>query len=323
MVVSAVHVERAYRCVVTGVLAILLVIGTKLALSMLSDVRSSQDLRLESRAASNAALDSARISGATVQIAVDPDCKFCEASFGFYRALSESRDSARMKVEVIASVPRDIASRYLQANALTVDAVRSVDFPSMGLLGTPTVRLLDAQGAVIRQWRGLLSLAEENEIVLALGIQSAFLAAVRSERLVRLSRNIEGVISPEELAEALSGQEALVVDTRSRTMFSRAHVGGSINIPIDEIEIRAPMEISRKIRKIAIFCDQGNACEQEWSVRNSPGYCAMAAAQLRAMGFGDVRLIGGSLLSIEKAGTLLESSVRMQLPPAWAAAAKE
>ncbi len=90
-------------------------------------------------------------------------------------------------------------------------------------------------------------------------------------------------ITPEVQARVFPSEkltEPLLIDVRERSLFARVATPGSVNIPLDELQVRAPVELSPR-RGLAIEC-----------TRVSKQNCRVARGYLLDEGFDDVELIG-------------------------------
>jgi len=100
-------------------------------------------------------------------------------------------------------------------------------------------------------------------------------------------------LTVEELAELLKGaRKPFVLDVRSPEEFATDHIEGAVNVPIQEIQLRAKKALPKEAagtRQIACVCEHGQ--------RSS-----MAAAILSWMGFKDVRSLLGGLDEWRQAG---------------------
>lgn len=57
-------------------------------------------------------------------------------------------------------------------------------------------------------------------------------------------------------ARRLVGEGAVLVDVRTRSEFSRGHIEGAINIPVQELAERAG-ELGDKARPVVLYCQSG------------------------------------------------------------------
>jgi hypothetical protein len=75
--------------------------------------------------------------------------------------------AAAKNVKLIAVVPHSSAEgrEYLNGLSVPITEVRQTSFDSIGVTGTPTLILLDDQGAVAEVWVGKLSPEKESEVL--------------------------------------------------------------------------------------------------------------------------------------------------------------
>jgi hypothetical protein len=105
-------------------------------------------------------------SGQTLLLVLSAGCHFCSQSADFYKRLV-SRTTENSKTKLIAVLPQDIdtAKRYLGQLGLPIQTILSLPPSSVGATGTPTLILVDKQGRVKNSWLGLLSVAQQSEIL--------------------------------------------------------------------------------------------------------------------------------------------------------------
>ena len=85
-------------------------------------------------------------------------------------------------------------------------------------------------------------------------------------------------ITRDELQAAITTGDVVVVETLGPQYYEDAHLPGAINIPHTEVARLAPALLPDKAAPIVTYCSN-SAC------RNSE----IAAAQLRSLGYADVR----------------------------------
>jgi hypothetical protein len=98
----------------------------------------------------------------TLVLALSTECHFCTESAPFYREVTK-RDGVR----TVAVLPQDLteSKKYLAQLAIGVDEVRQVSLPSIGVEATPTLLLVDQEGAIKNTWRGKLSRLQESLVL--------------------------------------------------------------------------------------------------------------------------------------------------------------
>lgn len=103
-------------------------------------------------------------------------------------------------------------------------------------------------------------------------------------------------ITRDELQAAIQNGD-VVVETLGRQYYDDAHLPGAINIPHTEVARLAPQLLPDKDAQIVTYCSN-TAC------RNSEA----AAAQLRSMGYSDVRKYAGGKQDWAEAGLPLSQA---------------
>jgi rhodanese-related sulfurtransferase len=112
--------------------------------------------------------------------------------------------------------------------------------------------------------------------------------------------NPSRTISRSELQSAIDGGDVIVVETLGPQYYEDAHLPGAINIPHTEVARLAPQLLPDKDAAIVTYCSN-TAC------RNSE----IAAAQLRALGYADVRKYAEGKEDWREAGLALESGAAL------------
>jgi len=102
-------------------------------------------------------------------LVLSTSCHFCSESTPFYQKLAQLK-TGRGDVRLIAALPQSIdeAQRYLSEHHLSVDEVRQTSLNTINVRGTPTLVLVDRNGAVVQTWRGKLPPEKEAEAVATL-----------------------------------------------------------------------------------------------------------------------------------------------------------
>lgn len=102
-------------------------------------------------------------SGRTLVLALSTTCHFCTDSAPFYQKISNNHGSTHL----LAVFPQanGESEQYLQRLGIKVDQVRQASFSKLGITGTPTLVLIDADGKVTNKWEGALSTERETEVL--------------------------------------------------------------------------------------------------------------------------------------------------------------
>jgi len=104
---------------------------------------------------------------ATLVLALSTHCGFCQDSVPFYQKLAAFKNSspARVRLATVMSEPKEEIEAYLKKQGIAADAVFSMPVSQIGVMGTPTLLLLDGQNKLIESWVGKLNSQEESEVI--------------------------------------------------------------------------------------------------------------------------------------------------------------
>jgi hypothetical protein len=102
----------------------------------------------------------------TVVLVLQEGCHFCAASMPFYRIIAnEVKQRSDLRLAVLIPTDADHAKRYLDEHALEASVVRQASFEALGVVGTPTLLIVDASGAIVDVWQGVLSDQEQRTVL--------------------------------------------------------------------------------------------------------------------------------------------------------------
>ena len=176
----------------------------------------------------------------TLVFALSNHCTFCSQSANFYRELLQQlKGRSEISTLAIFSEPLSDAQRYFKEIDLSFDDVRQASLAGLGLKGTPTLLLINETGQIKEFWTGKLIPEEETEVI----------DRIRAELAEKKSppstlTPYDRIDAQEAKKIALSGQKITILDVRNRQQYAGSHDKQSKNIPIDELEVRAPNELS-------------------------------------------------------------------------------
>ncbi|MFL6209948.1 MAG: peroxiredoxin family protein [Pyrinomonadaceae bacterium] len=110
----------------------------------------------------------------TLLLALSQGCHFCTASAPFYQRLTQEL-SGQKNIGLVALLPQpvDNARTYLTSLGVAVADVRQVPLDALGVVGTPTLILVNKEGVVIDAWRGQLPSNKEQEVLSQLKCDAA------------------------------------------------------------------------------------------------------------------------------------------------------
>jgi hypothetical protein len=99
----------------------------------------------------------------TLVLALSTTCHFCTESAPLYRQIEQQRSNG---LRVLSAFPQSIADAkaYQQKLGLSFEVVQS-PLSALGVNGTPTLILVDREGAVLESWIGKLSDVEAARVL--------------------------------------------------------------------------------------------------------------------------------------------------------------
>ena len=111
----------------------------------------------------------------TLVLVLSEGCRFCTESAGFYQRLAMEKAKGEGSPRLIAVLPQEVGQgqAYLNQLGVVVDEVRQSQMSAIGVRGTPTLILVDNQGAVKESWLGKLSEAKEADVMAHIRVERA------------------------------------------------------------------------------------------------------------------------------------------------------
>jgi thioredoxin-related protein len=103
-------------------------------------------------------------NGQTLLLALSTTCHFCSESAPFYQQLLKERGG---NTHIVAILPQSVSDGkdYLERLGISVDDVKQASLNSINVRGTPTLMLVDGNGAVVNEWVGKLPVNQEAEVL--------------------------------------------------------------------------------------------------------------------------------------------------------------
>ena len=125
--------------------------------------------------------------------------------------------------------------------------------------------------------------------------------AVRGSSEIYVERYAASYVSPDDPLVRLAGTK--VLDVRPRDAASAPTILGSIPIPLDELDVRAGIELPRGA-PVLILCGYSAECERSWSNDGLATPCRIALDVLSGLGI-EAKVLKGEEVDLMKAGVIL------------------
>jgi hypothetical protein len=154
--------------------------------------------------------------------------------------------------------------------------------------------LVDGSGHLAARWLGALDFAQQSEAFRELGLVSTQYGALAKPQ-------VAGVTVARVRSLLDSGDKPQILDIRPHSSFEQSHIAGAIDIPFDELPVRATHEV-RAGGLVLIYCFSCTTCELIHRSENIAGTCAGATTILRSLGYRHVEVISADLTEISAAG---------------------
>jgi len=111
--------------------------------------------------------------------------------------------------------------------------------------------------------------------------------------------NVKGVskVSALALPALQRGGKSVILDVNPSDSFAKAHIPDAINVPVDEINAENSALMKHKNKTVILVCQSG-------------GQSSKAARTLVNLGFSDLHILDGGLMSWSKENLPLSSTNR-------------
>ncbi len=184
-----------------------------------------------------------------VVLALSTDCKFCSESADFYNNIVSNLPHGG-SVGIVAIFPQtvDDSLTYLKSKNIPIPQAnaKQTEFKQIGIVTTPTIYICDDQGQIIDMWTGKVTKSNEHRIYKKLSLNNL-------ENLLPNKQIVDGMSLKELVVLQSEKRPLLIVDVSRRELYEVNHIPNSINIPFDELEVRASNELVGKGR-IVFYC---------------------------------------------------------------------
>lgn len=225
-------------------------------------------------------------------------CPWCQESVPFHRQIVKLAESEGIPVLAVADEPLPTLKTVLLAQGLEVSSAHSAAVGSIGIVGTPTIAIVDSKGNIQRVWQGFVAADRQIDVLNALSPE-AKVDAIHAQEAQPALLDVPTVPNVEIANYMAPSPTRVVLDIRDRDKFSEGHIRGAINIPADEIQMRAAKELPPHF-DVAVFCDYQAGCEGEHRANGTPTICTVSTLVLRSVGI-NARILPASLSSLHSA----------------------
>lgn len=173
-----------------------------------------------------------------VLLSISPTCPACNDSISLYRNVSErvAYDS-NVRLMVLASDPPETVQKWLDSSGVKAHRILQVaNVSRLGFLLKPTILILDSNGTVTDVLIGKLPPAIEEDLLSRLDQPES-------------TQPLDNTDYAEEIREAefaplTEEKHPLLLDLRDRRSFGAGHRPRAVNIPRDELTIRAKADLT-------------------------------------------------------------------------------
>ncbi len=227
-------------------------------------------------------------------LVLQADCPYCTASVPFYRDLIAANASGATQFIAVFPHAVSVGREVLKSHGLDIQTVSQANLRSLGISGTPTLLLVNQQGVVKRTWIGQLSAVREDDVF----------SELRIKRLARSGAQKGGQVSnlipsPDQVRALKSGIP--IIDSRPRADFQRAHIEGSLNIPLDELEARLIHELPDGATAL-LYCQFCPECAVVVDSGEGQSLCEASMKLIGQLGASSLQVIESGIDSLEAAG---------------------
>lgn len=98
------------------------------------------------------------VSDLNVVLALRWDCPYCKASLPLYRRILDlaGKSGSRITVQVVTREDPVRLREFLKAEGLNIESISRKSLADLGVMGTPTILLVDSSGTIQDELIGLL-----------------------------------------------------------------------------------------------------------------------------------------------------------------------
>lgn len=224
-----------------------------------------------------------------VLVALATACAWDSEFAEFYTELTV-HDGEGFQMVVVGGDSPDEIRRVADQLSARVPRIQQIAFSTLRVHTAPAIILLGGDNAVEAAWPAKsLSAVDRAYLRERLGLPTESPGATRDITAVaRLHQS--HVIRTEDARVLRRSFQVPTVDVRPRADYARESVQDSVNIPLDELPVRAPHELPLS-GTIIVLCGACKDCGREPDESRLSSLCTRAYQELTSLGFSDVRVL--------------------------------
>lgn len=215
-------------------------------------------------------------SDRNIFLLVSSTCPACNDSIAFYRNLASLvQELPRTRLLVVAVDGTDRVRDWAETHAIPYDAMVELENPILfGFTLTPTLLLVDDKGVVTDVLLQRLAADEESLVMRRLRHPDSTRPLNNTGYVTEIDRDeLEHLMTEEQ-------EVPVVLDVRRRSDRRLDRREGAVSIPMDELAIRAPVELAGRPGRMVVDCT-----EMHWV------QCRSAGRILKSAGVENVSLL--------------------------------
>lgn len=102
----------------------------------------------------------------SVILILNTDCKYCNASMGFYKKLASVKyDTQSKQLVALFLQPQEVVNKYVNEKGFPVRSISSASFEKLKVGLTPTIVVVNNRRQIIKSWFGQLEVNQEGEVI--------------------------------------------------------------------------------------------------------------------------------------------------------------
>lgn len=167
----------------------------------------------------------------TVVFALSEECPHCATASVFYSRIAELAKAKGMGIVSLFPSNAKDPEKWMTNNHFIRSPILKMDLLKAGIFLAPMMMLVDRNSVAVDIWYGMPYGPLQTEVIAVIE---------GKEKPARFTINATDY----EQMKLLTGSQVKLIDVRTRSDFARSHKKEAVNIPADEIGIRASYELA-------------------------------------------------------------------------------